>query len=39
VGEHTQEILEELGCERAEIDELRRAGVVTWPDDAYPWRW
>jgi crotonobetainyl-CoA:carnitine CoA-transferase CaiB-like acyl-CoA transferase len=39
LGEHTQEILEELGCDRAEIDELRRAGVVTWPDDAYPWRW
>ncbi len=39
VGEHTQEILEELGCDRSEIDELRRAGVVTWPDDDYPWRW
>jgi crotonobetainyl-CoA:carnitine CoA-transferase CaiB-like acyl-CoA transferase len=39
VGEHTQELLEELGCTRSEIDELRRAGVVTWPDDTYPWQW
>ena len=39
VGEDTREILEELGCDPAEIDALRRAGVVTWPDDDYAWRW
>ena len=39
VGEHTRAILDELGCTHPEIDELRRAGVVTWPDDDYPWRW
>jgi crotonobetainyl-CoA:carnitine CoA-transferase CaiB-like acyl-CoA transferase len=39
VGEHTREILAELGCSDAEMDELKAAGVVTWPDEGYPWRW
>jgi crotonobetainyl-CoA:carnitine CoA-transferase CaiB-like acyl-CoA transferase len=39
VGEHTREILAGLGYDEAEIDELRREGVVTWPspDTDYPW--
>ena len=39
VGEHTREILAELDCSEAEIADLRRSGVVTWPDEEYPWRW
>jgi crotonobetainyl-CoA:carnitine CoA-transferase CaiB-like acyl-CoA transferase len=39
VGEHSREILAELGCSEAEMDELKAAGVVTWPDEGYPWRW
>jgi crotonobetainyl-CoA:carnitine CoA-transferase CaiB-like acyl-CoA transferase len=39
VGEDTRAILEELGCSSSEIDDLRRAGVVTWPDEDYPWGW
>jgi crotonobetainyl-CoA:carnitine CoA-transferase CaiB-like acyl-CoA transferase len=39
VGEDTRALLGELGCSDAEIDELRAAGVVTWPDESYPWPW
>ena len=31
-GEHTREILFELGYDAARIDQLCDAGVVTWPD-------
>ena len=30
-GEHTRAILAELGYDDATIEELRQAGVVTWP--------
>ena len=36
-GQHTQEILTELGYEAAQQQALRDAGVVYWPDDNYPW--
>ncbi len=39
VGEHSREILEELGVSPTEIDDLKRAGIVTWPDDDYAWGW
>jgi len=39
VGEDTKAILEELGCSEPEMDDLKAAGVVTWPDEDYPWRW
>jgi crotonobetainyl-CoA:carnitine CoA-transferase CaiB-like acyl-CoA transferase len=39
VGEDTRAILEELGYSGAEMDDLRQAGVVTWPDESYPWGW
>ncbi|MBT4670703.1 MAG: CoA transferase, partial [Rhodospirillaceae bacterium] len=32
VGEHTREILDELGLDEAAIDELQGQGVVIWPD-------
>lgn len=37
VGEHTREILGRLGRTAGEMDELRAAGVVYWPDENYPW--
>jgi len=39
VGEHTREILEELGIDGAEQNELKAAGIVYWPDDNYAWGW
>lgn len=39
VGQDTRAVLEELGYSASEIDALRASGVVTWPDDSYPWRW
>ena len=39
VGEHSREILAEIGVDDAEIDDLKDRGVVTWPDEDYPWRW
>jgi crotonobetainyl-CoA:carnitine CoA-transferase CaiB-like acyl-CoA transferase len=38
LGEHTREILGELGYDAATIDELGATGVVSWPDEAYPYR-
>jgi crotonobetainyl-CoA:carnitine CoA-transferase CaiB-like acyl-CoA transferase len=35
VGQHTREILTELGCDDAAIDDYRARGVVTWPDENY----
>ena len=39
VGEDTRAVLDELGYSGAEMDELKAAGVVTWPDESYPWGW
>ena len=39
VGEDTRAILGELGYSPAEMDELKAAGVVTWPDESYAWGW
>jgi crotonobetainyl-CoA:carnitine CoA-transferase CaiB-like acyl-CoA transferase len=36
VGEHTREILEQLGYDDAAMDDLRARKVVTWPDEHYP---
>jgi crotonobetainyl-CoA:carnitine CoA-transferase CaiB-like acyl-CoA transferase len=35
-GQHTREILTELGYDAAAIDDLGARGVVTWPDATYP---
>ena len=35
VGEHTREILRELGYDDADVDDLHARGVVTWPGDDY----
>ncbi|MAF48005.1 MAG: CaiB/BaiF CoA-transferase family protein [Rhodospirillales bacterium] len=32
VGEHTHEILSELGLDAAKIDELKQRDIVTWPE-------
>jgi len=39
VGQHTREILDELGIERSDQEALRDAGVVAWPDDDYAQRY
>jgi crotonobetainyl-CoA:carnitine CoA-transferase CaiB-like acyl-CoA transferase len=39
VGENTREILEELGLSGGEMDDLKAAGVVYWPDEHYAERW
>ncbi len=39
VGEHSRQILEDLGFSGADQENLRKAGVVYWPDDDYPWGW
>jgi crotonobetainyl-CoA:carnitine CoA-transferase CaiB-like acyl-CoA transferase len=39
VGEDSRQILEELGVSETEMDDLKARGVVTWPDDDYPWGW
>jgi crotonobetainyl-CoA:carnitine CoA-transferase CaiB-like acyl-CoA transferase len=35
LGEHTREILTELGYDDASVDDYRARGVVTWPGDDY----
>jgi crotonobetainyl-CoA:carnitine CoA-transferase CaiB-like acyl-CoA transferase len=39
VGQHTREILDELGTSAAEQERLKAAGTVYWPDDDYAQRW
>ncbi len=38
VGQHTQEILAELGYDDASVKDYRARGVVTWPDETYRYR-
>jgi crotonobetainyl-CoA:carnitine CoA-transferase CaiB-like acyl-CoA transferase len=35
VGEHTKEVLGELGYDEAAIADLHERGIVTWPDESY----
>ena len=35
VGQHTREILAEMGCGEERIGDLHARGVVTWPDERY----
>jgi len=37
LGQHTREILAELGYDDTAAEDLRARGVVTWPDDTYAW--
>jgi crotonobetainyl-CoA:carnitine CoA-transferase CaiB-like acyl-CoA transferase len=37
VGEHTREILGELGYDEQQIDALFADGVINWPQPDYPW--
>jgi crotonobetainyl-CoA:carnitine CoA-transferase CaiB-like acyl-CoA transferase len=39
IGEHSREILEDLGFSGKDQEALRASGVVTWPDETYaaPW--
>ena len=39
VGEHSRQILEDLGYSGSDQEDLRKAGVVYWPDADYPWGW
>jgi crotonobetainyl-CoA:carnitine CoA-transferase CaiB-like acyl-CoA transferase len=36
VGQHTREIVAELGYPDADIDEYQKRGVVAWPGEGYP---
>ena len=35
IGQHTREILSELGYDEADLDSLHASGIVTWPGDDY----
>jgi crotonobetainyl-CoA:carnitine CoA-transferase CaiB-like acyl-CoA transferase len=37
LGQQTREILDELGYDEDAMDDYRARGVVSWPDDAYPY--
>ena len=37
LGQHTREILAELGYDETAISALRARGIVSWPDDSYPY--
>lgn len=36
MGQHTQEVLAELGYDGLAMDDLRARGIVIWPDENYP---
>ena len=35
VGQHTREILEWLGYDDAQLDDLKARDIVYWPDEQY----
>jgi crotonobetainyl-CoA:carnitine CoA-transferase CaiB-like acyl-CoA transferase len=37
LGQHTREILAELGYDQTAIEGFRARGTVSWPDDSYPY--
>jgi len=37
VGQHTREVMAELGYDEATIEDYRARGIVTWPGDDYAW--
>jgi crotonobetainyl-CoA:carnitine CoA-transferase CaiB-like acyl-CoA transferase len=37
LGQHTREILAELGYDETAIEGFRARGIVSWPDDSYPY--
>jgi crotonobetainyl-CoA:carnitine CoA-transferase CaiB-like acyl-CoA transferase len=37
LGQHTREILAELGYDKTAIEGFRARGIVSWPDDSYPY--
>ncbi len=38
LGQHTREVLGELGYDGSAIDDYRARGVITWPGEDYPYR-
>jgi crotonobetainyl-CoA:carnitine CoA-transferase CaiB-like acyl-CoA transferase len=38
VGQHTREILSELGYDGSTMDDYHAQGVITWPGEDYPYR-
>ncbi len=36
LGQHTREILAELGYDDATVADYQARGVVSWPDENYP---
>lgn len=37
VGEHTRQVMSELGYDDATIEDYHERGIITWPDDKYGW--
>ena len=37
VGQHTREVMAELGYDDATIEDYRARGIVTWPGKDYAW--
>jgi crotonobetainyl-CoA:carnitine CoA-transferase CaiB-like acyl-CoA transferase len=37
IGQHTHEVMAELGYDDATIEDYRSRGIVSWPGENYPW--
>ena len=37
VGQHTLEVMAELGYDESTIEDYRSRGIVSWPGENYPW--